>query len=170
MSGPQRTKALIADQKSGITKAIQPDFLEGSSAAETAFLQNLKLRRDLGLIDDSLVRRIAGHQSPESVLQMRLLEKLGRFGSTDPVFLQISSVLGTSDRMKQSAMLARKYTNSALLRRVMQNIVGTDQNLAELGQDEVNADLARSERNRSDDPMVSIADVSFQAPIAQPEQ
>ena len=69
--------------------------------------------------------------------------------------------------MKQSAMLARKYTNSALLRRVMQNIVGTNQNLAELGADEVNADLARAVQNNADSPMISVNDVSFQAEQAE---
>jgi hypothetical protein len=81
-----------------------------------------------------------------------LLEKLSRFGSTDPVFLQISSVLGPSDKLKQSALLAKRYTNSALLKTVLSNIVGADQNLGDLGMEEVTADLNRAANNGDDEP------------------
>jgi hypothetical protein len=160
---PKRQKNLIADTKNTQMKAIAPDFLDGSSPEQLRMLEYLKLKRDLGLIDDSLVKKIAGHQSPESILQLRLLEKLSRFGSTDPIFLQISSVLGTSDRVRQSGMLAKRYVNSALLKKVLQNIVGDEQSLSDLGMDEVNQDLQRSEQNDADDSMLPVAEVSFTA-------
>jgi hypothetical protein len=79
------------------------------------------------------------------------------------VFLQISSVLGTSDKLKQSALLAKRYTNSALLKTVLSNIVGANQNLGELGMEEVTADLKRAATNGGDAPMLSVNEVSFQA-------
>jgi len=163
MSGPQRTKNLINDTKGTQLKAINPDFLDGGSQDQIRMLEYLKLKKDLGLISEDTVRRIAGHQSPEQILQLRLLEKLSRFGSTDPVFLQISSVLGTSDKLKQSALLAKRYTNSALLKTVLTNIVGSGQDLGTLGMDEINTDLKRAANNGGDNPMLSVNEVSFQA-------
>ena len=72
-------------------------------------------------------------------------------------------MLGTWDKLKQSALLAKQYTNSALLKTVLTNIVGSNQDLGKLGMEKVTADLNRAANNGGDDPMLSVNDVSFQA-------
>ena len=142
---PKRMKNTEKVQSS--QQALRTEIVSNPSAATAAstesYLRSLKLRVDLGLLDQSELSSLVPVDSVEEQLTRRILRKLNRLGDHSSDFRLVAATYGTSDRLSLAQSMAKRFADAAALRNVTQMALGENDmsNVNQYGQDLMNANM-----------------------------
>ena len=150
---PQRQKNLkVAESVNSDQAALRNIIVhdDHGDEKELKFLQLLKAKEDLGILTRQDITELVVRDDPTEVLTLKILKRLNKMSTYDPGFQQICSVMGSSSRQEIAKKLASRYVASAALKNVVRRVVG-QVDLSSIGEEELGADLAKSEQ--FDNPM-----------------
>ena len=130
-------------------QALRTEIVSNPSAATAAstesYLRSLKLRVDLGLLDQSELSSLVPVDSVEEQLTRRILRKLNRLGDHSSDFRLVAATYGTSDRLSLAQSMAKRFADAAALRNVTQIALGENMTTVNnFGQDLMDKNMSSS--------------------------